>query len=184
VANQVVYAAVGAFSAVSLVDPTATGNGLTWVLASKVATDINRQLTVFRAQGASPSAGAVTFDFGAILQTSFTWAIIQYSGADASGTNGSGATAQSKTAVVASGTSISVTLDNALASSASRMLVFTQTSSTVTTNDVDFTRLAERLVSTNTHRLAADHATNQTNCVTTVGSTQALGCVAIEVKAA
>lgn len=183
VADQVVYAAVSAFSAVSLIDPTCTGNGLTWVLVAKIAYDANRQLSVFRAQGATPSAGAVTFDFGVIVQTSFRWSIIQYSGADTGGTNGSAATPQSKTASTAAATSLSVTLDSPLAAANSRMLVFFSTSSTIVTSDADFTRLSEGTIGANTHRLESEHATNQTNCVATFAN-QAAGCVAIEVKAA
>jgi hypothetical protein len=182
-ANQVLYAAVSAFSAVSLIPPTATGNGLTWVQVATIAVDINRELTVFRAQGAAPSAGAVTFDFGAVPQTSFRWVVIQYAGADATGTNGSGATPQSQTAATASGTSLSVTLPGALAAATSRMLVFTATASTIVTSDADFTRLTEGTIGANTHRLESEHAINQTNCVTTF-ALQAAGCVALEVKAA
>lgn len=182
-ANQVVYAAVSAFSAVSLQVPTASGCNLTWVAVANVDLDANRKLTVFRAQGASPTAGAVTFDFGGVTQTSFRWSIIQFAGADTSGTNGSGATPQSQTAQVAAGTSLSVTLPGALAASSSRMLVFTATASTIVTSDADFARLTEGTIGANTHRLEAEHAVGHTNCVTTFAN-QAAGCVALEVKAA
>lgn len=182
-ANQVVYAAVSAFSAVSLIDPTCSGNGLTWVLVAKIAYDVNRQLSVFRSQGASPSAGAITFDFGAILQTSFRWSVIQYAGADTSGTNGSGATPQFATANSAAANNLTVTLPGALASAASRMLVFTSTSSTIITSDAQFTRLTEGTIGANTHRLESEHAQAETACSITCSS-QAIGMVALEVKAA
>jgi len=184
VANQVVYAAIAAYSAVSLVAPTATGNGLTWVQVATIALDANRQLTVFRAQGATPSAGAITFDFGGVTQTSFIWSVIQYSGADASGTNGSGATGQSKTGQVAAALTLGVTLNSALVASTSRMLAFVATSSTVVTSDSDFTRLTERSTSANTQRLESEHAIGQTNCTCSWSPSQAAAMVALEVKAA
>jgi hypothetical protein len=182
-ANQVIYAAVTAFSAVSLLAPTCSGNGLTWVQVETIALDLNRQLTVFRAQGASPSAGVVTFDFGAVIQTSARWAIIQYAGADASGTDGSGATPQSDTAQAASGTSLSVNLPGPLAGPASRMLVFVATASTAVTSDAQFTRLTEGTIGANTQRLESEHAPGEVQCTVTQ-STQAIAMVALEVKAA
>lgn len=174
-ANRVVFAAVSAFSAVSLQEPTATGNGLTWAVVATVNVDANRKLTVFRAEGATPSAGAITFDFGGVTQTSFIWSVVQYDVA--------GPEAQSKTAQVASGTSIAVTLDNPLDSAASRTLAFVTSASTVVTPDADFAQLSERAIGTNAQRLLAQHATNQLTCTST-SATQALGAVAVEVAAA
>ncbi len=184
-ANQVCIAIVAAFSAVSLTTPTASGNSLTWDAIGSVSYDVNRQITAFRAQGGSPSNGALTFDWGAIVQTSFIWVVLQYAGADTSGTNGSGAVPQFKTAST-TGTSLSVTLDNALANpTASTTLVAVGSASTIATPDVDFTQIFERNVSTNTHRLLGQVATtNQLTCTTTVAGSQALGAIAIEIKAA
>jgi hypothetical protein len=47
--------------------------------------------------GASPSTEAVTFDFGGQTQTGCVWSVIDYSGTDTTGTNGSGAIVQSDT---------------------------------------------------------------------------------------
>lgn len=79
-------------------EPTASGNGLTWVSLGSAYTDTGgasrKKVTWFRAMGSSPSAGAVTFSFSE-TQTSFTWAIDEFTGVDTSGTNGSGAIVQS-----------------------------------------------------------------------------------------
>src|SRR5438045_278206 len=79
--------------------PTATGAGLTWVVEKSVVYDntgaSRKRLTVFRALGPSPSAGALTIDFGAQTQTNIAWIIDEFTGADTSGTNGSGAVVQS-----------------------------------------------------------------------------------------
>lgn len=79
--------------------PTVSGNGLTWELVNSIYFDTSatsmRKLFLFRAMGASPSAGVVTINFGAT--TNATWVIDQASGIDTSGTNGSGAIVQSAT---------------------------------------------------------------------------------------
>lgn len=98
-ANRLVLAAV--FNEGAGVDetPTLTGNGLTWVqIVTFEDGGANNRFTVFRAMGAAPSAGAVTIDFGGLTQTRCGWSIIEFAAVDTSGTNGSGAVVQSKTA--------------------------------------------------------------------------------------
>lgn len=90
--------------------PTATGNSLTWVQVTQVALG-NSRGTLLRAMGASPSSGVVTIDFGATSQDSVSWIVIDYSGTDTSGTNGSGAIVQSATNTDGvGGTSLTITL--------------------------------------------------------------------------
>lgn len=78
--------------------PTATGNGLTWVVVGSIVWDTTsasrKRITLLRALGASPSAGAVSIDFGAQNQTDVVWSVDEVSGIDTSGTNGSGAIVQ------------------------------------------------------------------------------------------
>ena len=79
--------------------PTVTGNGLTWVAVNTTVYDNSsssrRRVTVFRAMGASPSAGAIAIDFGGQNQTNVTWILDEFTGMDTTGTNGSGAVVQS-----------------------------------------------------------------------------------------
>lgn len=81
--------------------PTATGNGLTWVVVNSIVWDTTsssrKRITVLRAMGASPSAGAVSIDFAAQNQTDVVWSVDEFDGIDTSGTNGSGAIVQSAT---------------------------------------------------------------------------------------
>ncbi|MGZ6865283.1 MAG: beta strand repeat-containing protein [Blastococcus sp.] len=86
--------------------PTVSGNGLTWVQVQSSGTS-SRQLNVWRGMGASPTAGAITISTGATSTSSCLWSVIQYDGVDTSGTNGSGAIAQSFTATPAAATSTS-----------------------------------------------------------------------------
>jgi len=101
-----VYTRIGA----SVVVPTSvTGNGLTWVLVAEVGTGTHN-LSVWRAMGASPSAGTVVIDYSGVTQTGCAWEICEFTGMDTSGTNGSGAIVQSVATAFASATSAEVTL--------------------------------------------------------------------------
>jgi hypothetical protein len=87
-ANRAVFAAIQSATAMGPVTPTAKGNGLTWVQVANVAfVGGVRRLTVFRAMGASPTAGMITFTFQTPMmppmpqtQTSFTWSVIEFDG--------------------------------------------------------------------------------------------------------
>ena len=66
------------------VQPTAQGNGLTWKALGSVAVAgaQNRRLTCFSAtSAATPSSGALTFDFAAEQQTLCAWSVFEYDGA-------------------------------------------------------------------------------------------------------
>lgn len=98
-ANALVLAAVAAGKAVPVGTATLTGNGLTWVEAvSPVLYDVagtGGTLWLFRAMGASPSAGTVGIDFGGVTHLACVWSIVEFTGVDTSGSNGSGAVVQS-----------------------------------------------------------------------------------------
>lgn len=92
--------------------PSISGNGLTWAqVDTQLDTSGLRRITLFRAMGASPSSGAVTISFSSQTQQGTCWSLVQYTGADTSGTNGSGAIVQSaKAASVGNAMSLTVTL--------------------------------------------------------------------------
>ena len=97
-ANRLVLLAVTSHIAggVSPVEPTATGNGLTWVsISTNVTWNCNlRRMTLFRAMGDAPTTGAITISFGSETQLFSTWSVVEFSNVDTSGTNGSGAIVQ------------------------------------------------------------------------------------------
>lgn len=97
--------------------PTASGNGLTWVVINSVVYDTTsssrRRVTCLRAMGASPSSGALAIDFGGQNQTNVDWVIDELSDTDTSGTNGSGAIVQ--TALASDGTNTVSTITATLA---------------------------------------------------------------------
>lgn len=95
------------------VTPTASGGGLsTWVEVRTVTLlgPARRRLTVFRGLSATPTSGALTFDFAGNTQLTCSWSVAQFENVDLTGTNGSGAVVQSVPTVDAFGTSITMTL--------------------------------------------------------------------------
>lgn len=117
-ANRLVLAAIGHSRAGSGANeiPTLTGNGLTWVQVGTIQSadaSAGRRLTVFRAMGASPSAGAVTIDFGGATQGRCCWSIVEFSDIDTGGTDGSAAVVQFKTASATTGTAGTADFDAA-----------------------------------------------------------------------
>ncbi len=96
--------------------PTVTGNGLTWVAVNTTVYDIagssRKRVTLFRAMGASPSAGAITVDFGGQTQSDITVILDEASGTDTTGSDGAGAIVQSAVNqdTTASSSTLTVTL--------------------------------------------------------------------------
>lgn len=89
-ANDPIHVCV--YSSVSGSDPnipTVTGNSITWTQvitkASTVAQTQHRRITLFRGAAASPATGTITFDFAGQTQSSCSWKIVQYDGADQTG---------------------------------------------------------------------------------------------------
>src|SRR3990167_7648127 len=98
--NNLVLLAVSSNNFFSFDSVTASGNSLTWVQIANFDIDsagTHSQLTLFRAMGASPTSGAVTITFGA-NKDACSWSIVEFSGVDTTGTNGSGAVVQLVTA--------------------------------------------------------------------------------------
>lgn len=183
-ANRLVLAAFQSALAASPATPTGVaGNGLTWVqVATQNFHATDRRVTVFRALGASPSAGAITSTWDA-SQTSKTWAIVECSGVDTGGTNGSGAVVQSVTAEVAAATSITATLAALLGPSSAHVSFHGVSISGAQTPDVDFEELTDVQTGTGVQGLASEWALNQT-VVTPTFATANAGAVSVEVKVA
>lgn len=102
-ANALILALVSCNNSASFASPipvSLTGNGLTWVLVNSVngnASGKNLQgCAMYRAMGSSPSAGTLTVNMPT-AGNAVTVQVLQITGADTSGTNGSGAIVQSAT---------------------------------------------------------------------------------------
>ena len=102
--NKLVLLAVGTFGSAMTVT-SVTGNGLTWVKVGEVTN--SGTITLFRAMGPAPTAGAVTITATA---NRAAWSVVEYGGVDTSGTNGSGAIVQSATGSNGYASSLTVTL--------------------------------------------------------------------------
>ena len=164
--------------------PTASGNGLTWVQVATIADGSGGiRLTVFRAMGASPSAGAVTFDFGGVSQTSCCWSIAEYGSVDTSGTNGIWAVVQSVTKTTAAGTSDTNTL--AALENAKNVHVCGNAimANEAQTPDADFAELGDANAASNAIGLETQWAANQLPCTVTWTTSAANVMISIEVKA-
>lgn len=78
-----------------------SGNGLTYVQINSVdysnVASAKSRLAIFRAMGASPSAGAITISITGSDNSACAWSVDEFDGVDTSGTNGSGAIVQNNT---------------------------------------------------------------------------------------
>ncbi len=78
--------------------PTITGNGLTWVQVATLLWDATsgsrKRTTIYRALGASPSSGTIVIDLGGQVQTNIIWILDEFSGMDATGSDGANAIVQ------------------------------------------------------------------------------------------
>lgn len=82
-ANRLVVACVHSHQSGDPAIPTLAGAGLTWVQAGTVGgnADANHRITLFRAVATNPSAGALTFTFGA-SQDEVLWSVVEFTELD------------------------------------------------------------------------------------------------------
>ena len=164
--------------------PTATGNGLTWVAVANMTNGTNRKITILRALGASPSAGAITIDFAGDTQTQCSWSVIEITGVDTSGTNGSGAVVQAPAGTTGTGTSSSITL--AAFGSANNMaygFMCVQTTGAITAG-TGFTEVHEVSQAEVASNIQTEYKLNETAVTTSWTSSFTWSALAIEVKEA
>ena len=95
--NKLIIVAVYTRRTAGSTAPTLTGNGLTYVnfVSETESTGTILRMTLYRAMGASPSAGAITIDFGADTMEHCEWIVTEFDNVDTGGTNGSAAIVQS-----------------------------------------------------------------------------------------
>jgi len=91
--------------------PTVSGFGLTWVAVSAVNADAgNSEMFLFRALGASPTAGTITISYPA-TKNGCAWSFLQFADVNTGGTDGSLAVQNVSTAKTDGNTGLTVTLD-------------------------------------------------------------------------
>ena len=174
-----------------LTTPTITGNSLTWVPVtdqrfSQAGTPESR-ITVVRSMGASPSAGAINTAYdSAVTNVNASWAVVECTGIDTSGTNGSGAVVQSTQGVQLAGTSLTLTLSAFGSAGNATIAAFALDNDLAITNEGGYTELAD--TGTDDSGLGGQLeveflASNDTSPSATYSSADA-GGVALEIKAA
>lgn len=173
-----IFAAVQSAHGAAAVQPTASGCGLTWELVSSLPYNGGiRRVSVFKAMGGAPTPGALTFDFGGTVQTSFVWSVVQLDGASTDDT----------VLQVVTNTAVATTINATLAALEhpnNNMLVFVgNNQGGAVTVDPQFTELSDNQVANGSHVLEAEAAANQTTCDPTWGVSGAAGIIALEVKA-
>jgi hypothetical protein len=172
-------------------EPTISGNGLTWVKIAGVVFDdtgASRKLvTLFRAMGAIPTAGAIAMDFGGQAQTDIGWNVDQCSGVDTTGANGAGAIVQSATnALLTPNENTVITVTLAAFSSVNNAtygsLVRESASGVDPTVGSGFSQLGLFATASNLEGATEWKATNDTSVDITFGSSVQLGGIAVEIK--
>lgn len=189
-ANRLVLLAVLSTLASAPNIPTATGNGLTWVTINNVTFNTigtpRSRLTVLRALGASPSAGAITIDFDGQTQLSCCWSVAEFDGIDTGGTNGSGAIVQSATnRADSSAAALAVTLAAFGSVNNATYGAFGSDLNGSFTPGTDFNEIHDVAQATANQTLQTEwRADNDTSVDATPNTTGDLGGIGIEIKAA
>lgn len=179
-ANALVLIAVQNSVASAPLPSGITGNGITYDAIANVNyhTSNGRRVSLWRGMSATPSTGAATISFGG-SQTSVIWSVIQCTGVDPGGTNGSAAVVQNDTSTASAVVTITNTLA-ALASADSGHVCVTSTSINGAQGaDAQFSELSDRSIASGAASLSVQWALNETDCTTTFGSANA-GSISIE----
>jgi hypothetical protein len=164
--------------------PTLTGNGLTWVqVATQLATSNLFRVTLFRASGASPSAGAVSIAISA-NQANCTWGIGEFTGQDTSGTSGSGAIVQSVANAGTGGiTSLVVNLAAFADSANAAFGCFGNTNNTAVIPGTGFTEMGTQASGGAASRAFIEADGNDTSVDASCGTSTGFTAIAAEIKA-
>ncbi|HKA60148.1 MAG TPA: Ig-like domain-containing protein, partial [Gemmatimonadales bacterium] len=186
----VTVAVMGRSSGGAAPSPVITGGGMSaWTVVGTTAFDTRttptRRVTIYRAMSASPGSGPLTITFSA-TQSNAQWIVSQWSGVDASGTNGSGAIVQVGSANTDAATSLNVALNpfahvNNVAYGAFGVKALTA----VVEPGAGFTEISEQPPNETTHGdLQAEWRTNDNTVDATWGTTNLpAGAVALEIQA-
>jgi hypothetical protein len=168
-------------------DPTLTGAGMTWQVVASVAYDgatpLDR-LTIFRAMSATPGSGPITIKTS-VTVSNCQWIVSQWGGVDQSGTNGSGAIVQTKSASGASVTTLSPALAAfASASDVAYGAFAVANSSAIITAGSGFTTIAQQPSGEGTVGVVMTEWAVNKPAVTATWPSANAGGLAVEIKAA
>jgi hypothetical protein len=173
--------------------PTFSGNGLTWVqvdtMTFNTVGSATERLTVFRAQGASPTSGTGTADFAGATQTGCIVQVVEVINADATAANGANAIVQHPTNTA--DTTANPTINHsAISISGTNMLISAYADSVNSTSDstpdTGYTEISEQSYATpNTgFTLSYKLAVTSGTLTTSTATSRNWGVSLIEVKPA
>ena len=178
-----------AASAPALV-PTLTGGSATWTQAATVTLNTSWTLTLFRALGTGAAAAVVTADYAGSTATAAVFNCMQVTNPDLSGTNGSGAIAQTQTQAPGSTTACGQAFSNALGGATQTVLQFGVISATRTWTPDSAPNVFSVGTEVGVTSPAAEtkvqyfYGGTENNPQWTVNTATQLGCIAVEVKEA
>lgn len=181
-ANSLVLAAVRANNGTTPNTPTATGCSLTWVAIDTQAITAAGKITLFRALGAAPTAGAVTFDFGGLNNDQCHWQVSEFANVDTSGTNGSGAIIQSAKVTTDSVTTITVTLAAFTSTNNATYGCLGSNNTKAMTEGTGFTELGEDNANSRTIETEWKNSNDTSVDWTVAANGDTFGAIAVEIK--
>jgi hypothetical protein len=186
-ANALITIAVLMRRSSGVISPTITGGGMAqWDAVANTDFDTQgaptKRLIVFRALNAAPGSGPITITFASSV-SNVQWIVSQWSGVDASGTNGAGAIAQTGTARSDGATTLAVSLGAfASAKDVAYGVVGVAKNGPTITPAAGFAEIGE-VSSGETSALETEWAVNQSTIGASWGSSTKAGIVALEIRA-
>jgi len=193
-ANQLILAWVVSHDNNTPIVPTSvSGNGLAWTSVTGASWNFSGgkthdQMTLYRAMGASPTPGSVTISYSQ-AQQSISWSIVEFSGVDTSGTDGSGAVKQFIAAIdnAAGPSGLTLTLNLAIGSGNATAGGFGNTNALAASISpgAGYTAFSEVYVSATQSDLRAEWRPDGNRVVdATQSGSFPMGGIAVEIRAA
>lgn len=164
---------------------TLSGNGLTWTqVRTEIGSTVSMRGALFRAMGASPTAGVVTITTSA-QSNGCTWILSEFDGVVTTGTDGADAVVQSNGTNSASATSLSVTLSAFADAGNATFGAFGHRNSDAVTGGSGFTEIADVLgTGPDSGSQTEWRADNDTSVDASWTNATVCVAVAVEIKAA
>jgi hypothetical protein len=185
--NALVTIAVLMRRSSGVISPTITGGGMAqWDPVANTDFDTQgtptKRLIVFRGLSATPGSGPISITFSSSV-SNVQWIVSQWTGVDASGTNGAGAIAQTGTGRSDGATTLAVSLGAfASAKDVAYGVVGVAKNGPTVTPASGFTEIAE-VSSGETSALQSEWAPNQSTIGASWGSSTKAGILAVEIRA-
>lgn len=170
--------------------PAVSGNGMTWDRVGSVGGEYGgagsgRAIWMFKAVAATPSAGAITINFSPTSMLGCGWQLIEITGADTGGTNGSNAIVQAIQSLGSSSTTGGgLTLAAFGSANNEALAAFSHGFNETSTVGTGYTALGNAGYTPPAMGCLSEHKLNDTGPTATWATSSPWGAIAVEVKAA